>query len=70
MTSTVQRFLELMCEIYFSTIFSVKLSEKACCTEISPSMYDNLGKSLSKYESHLSITTVRPDFMHAMPQIQ
>ena len=43
------------------------MSEKVCCTEISPSMYDKLGKSLSKYESHLSITTVRPDFMHAMP---
>ncbi len=67
MTSTVQRFLELMCEIYFFTIFSVKWSEKAFCTEISSSMYDNLGKSLSKYESHPSITTVIPDFMHAMP---
>ncbi len=52
MTSIVEGFSELMHRIQFFTFFSLNSSEMAYYTKNFPKVYDNLGKSFSKYESH------------------
>ena len=66
MTSIVLKILGVNAENTRHIFLSVKLNEKAYYTENLPSMYDNLWKSVSKYESHPWIfATARPDFVQA-----